>query len=121
MNTASFGVAADVVSFTGPNGVNLKPQITGFTWVDSLTLRVDFARQPTQGLYTMVIGPKILAADNGHAMDQDRDGIPGEATQDRYTATTSYFLGYDASAAPFQAHRSDAGCGRRLLHPGWCR
>src|SRR5262249_10410414 len=94
MNTASFSVAADVVSFTGPTGVDLKSQIPGFPWLDSLTLRVDFARQMTQGTYTMVIGPQLLAADNGQAMDQDRDGVPGEATQDRYTATTSYFLGY---------------------------
>ena len=76
MNTASFSVAADVVSFTGPGGVDLKPQITGFTWVDSRTLRVDFARQTTQGTYTMVIGPQVLAADNGHAMDQDRRRHP---------------------------------------------
>src|SRR5262249_49226304 len=91
MNTTSFSVTTDVVSFTGPSGVDLKPQITGFTWVNSRTLRVEFTRQVTQGKYTMIIGPQILAADNGHAMDQDRDGISGEATQDRYTATLGYF------------------------------
>src|SRR5262245_586211 len=40
MNTTSFSVPTDVVSFTGPSGVDLKPQITGFTWVNSRTLRV---------------------------------------------------------------------------------
>src|SRR5262249_9373810 len=40
---------------------------------------------------------------NSHAMDQDRDSIPGEAIQDRYSATTSYFLGYRASATPVAA------------------
>src|SRR5262249_13543850 len=75
MDTTGFSVAGDVVSFTGPGGVDLKPQITGFAWLDNRTLRVDFPAQMAQGTYTMVIGPQILAADNGHAMDQDRDGI----------------------------------------------
>jgi extracellular elastinolytic metalloproteinase len=109
MDTMSFSVAADVVSFTGPGGVDLKPQITGFSWVDNRTLRVDFVRQVTIGSYTMVIGPQILAADNGHAMDQDRDGISGEANQDRYAATTSYFPGYSASAVPFEAINLEPG------------
>src|SRR4029078_8014168 len=51
----------------------------------------------------LVSGPQVLSADNGHAMDQDRDGIPGEATQDRDTARTTYFLGYTASATPLEA------------------
>src|SRR5262249_32300638 len=55
------------------------------------------------GTYTMTIGPQILAADNGHAMDQDRDGVPGEATQDTYTATITYSLGYAAAPAAYQA------------------
>jgi Ca2+-binding RTX toxin-like protein len=103
MNPASFAVAADVVSFTGPGGIDLKPQITGFAWINSRTLRVDCAKQTVQGTYTMVIGPQVLAGDNSRPMDQDRDGIPGEAVQDRYTATTTFSLGYTASAAPFEA------------------
>src|SRR5262249_1132773 len=103
MNTTSFSVASDVISFTGPGGVDLKPQITGFTWVNSLTLRVDFNRQLTQANYTLLIGPQIRACDNGHASDQDRAGIPGETTQDRYSAPPSYFLGYRASATALEA------------------
>jgi hypothetical protein len=97
MNTTSFSVASDVVSFTNPGGIDLKPQITGFNWVDSRTLRVNFTRQLTEGTYTMVIGPQILSADNGSAMDQDKDATPGESTQDLYTATLTYRLGYTAS------------------------
>jgi hypothetical protein len=87
MNTSSFSVADDVASFTGPGGLDLRPQITGFTWVDNDTLRVSFNTRTADGTYTMVLGPQILSADNGRPMDQDGDETPGEATQDRYTAT----------------------------------
>src|SRR5262249_36145287 len=61
MNTGSFDPVADVVSFTGPGGTNLVSQITGFTWTSSTTLRVNFNAQSTQGLYTLVLGPQVLA------------------------------------------------------------
>ena len=64
--STSFAVADDVVSFTAPNGTNLKPQITGFSWTDSETLHITFTAQSAVGTYTMVIGPQILAADNGN-------------------------------------------------------
>ena len=88
MDAASFSTAADVVSFTGPLG-NLISKITSFTWVDAQTLRVDFQQQADDGAYQMVIGPQILDR-SGNAMDQDRDGINGEATADRYTAAFTY-------------------------------
>jgi len=90
MDTLSFAVADDVASFTGPGGVNLISQISGFHWVDDDTLRVTFNAQTTDGEYTMVIGPQILAGDDHHAMDQDGDGTAGELTQDQYTAHFRY-------------------------------
>ena len=87
MNTTSFSVAADVISFTGPGGTNRLNQITGFTWVTPQTLRVNFNTQTPQGLYTMVLGSQILAADNNSPLDQDTDGTAGELTDDSYSAS----------------------------------
>lgn len=86
MNASSFSVASDVISFTGPGGTNLLSQITGFTWVNSQTLRINFNPQTPRGLYSIVLGPQILAADNGSPLDQDTDGTTGEANDDSYTA-----------------------------------
>ncbi len=87
INPASFTAAADVASFTGPGGINLKPAITGWVWDDPQTLRISFAAQATPGPYTMTIGPEILSADDGIPMDQDRDAQPGEMFDDRYTVS----------------------------------
>jgi hypothetical protein len=87
MNPSSFSVADDVVSFTGPGGVNLVNQITDYTWLDPQTLQIHFASQTLNGDYTMVIGPQILAASDGHPMDQNTNGVLGEFPGDCYTAT----------------------------------
>ena len=92
MNPASFNVAADVASFTGPGGVNLKPTITGFSWLNSTTLRINFAAQTAQGLYTITLGPDIRSSDNDAAMDQDLDGVVGEVPGDQFTG----FFRFDA-------------------------
>ena len=84
MNTASFAVADDVVSFTGPGG-DLNSQITGFNWVNSYTLQVNFNQQTAFGTYHMAIGPNILDL-AGKPMDQDADGINGENPDDLYHA-----------------------------------
>jgi hypothetical protein len=109
MRQSSFGIADDVVSFSGPTGADLRSQLTGFTWLDDHTLRVSFKTQPALGLYSMTIGPNILAADNGAPMDQDRDKDPGEVLDDRYTATFNVdnrlgpdAFGYDARAVPLE-------------------
>jgi len=52
MNPTSFSVAADVVSFTGPGSVNFLPAITGFSWVDTKTLRINFKTSYTPGTYS---------------------------------------------------------------------
>jgi hypothetical protein len=89
MDPASFAVADDLVSFTGPGGVDLRPAVTGFSWLDgNRTLRVNFDKQGGDGLYAMTIGPSVLAAAAPKwAMDQDGDFTPGEAGADAYTAT----------------------------------
>ncbi|HWP40395.1 MAG TPA: M36 family metallopeptidase, partial [Tepidisphaeraceae bacterium] len=109
MNTASFSIADDVVSFTGPGNSNLKPTISSFAWLDDATLRLDFSAISTVGTYTLVLGPDILAADNNAPMDQDADLIPGESVEDRFTLTFSFSttlgpegFGYVATAYPFE-------------------
>ena len=87
INPASFAVADDVASFTGPGAVNLKPAITGTVWENSKTLRINFAVQTTAGTYSMKLGPVILAADNGHAMNQDMDMNLGEVPDDQYSGS----------------------------------
>ncbi len=93
IDPGSFDLASDVVSFTGPDGTDLRSQVTGFEWLDNQTLRVDVEPQTTLGTYAMCIGPEILAADDGHAMDQDRDGTLGEVLDDAFTASINLVEG----------------------------
>lgn len=108
LNPASFSVVDDVVSFNGPGGVNLLPEITGHSFTNANSrLVVNFNPQAAVGTYTMTIGPNILSADDGHAMDQDRDGTPGEPA-DVHTASVTYAerlsdtFGYSAGAWAFE-------------------
>lgn len=94
VDPTSFTVADDVNSFTGPGGVNLTSQITGFSFLNgNTTLQITFTPQSAHGLYSMNIGPQILTANDASAMDQNQNGVPGEAA-DTYTAT----FGYEAQA-----------------------
>jgi hypothetical protein len=88
MNTTSFDIAADVVSFTGPGGTNLKPNISGFQWLNNTQLRINFP-QLALGSYTMTIGPNILAADNGNPMNQNGNTVIGESA-DAFTVNFTY-------------------------------
>lgn len=91
MDPASFSIANDVSSFKSFDNVEHKAQITGFAWLNNNTsLQLTFSPQTTDGQYRLVIGPDILAADDHSAMDQDNDGVAGEATQDAYTARFSF-------------------------------
>jgi hypothetical protein len=108
MDQTSFSVADDVASFTGPGGTNILSTITGFSWESATRLRVNFQTTGPRGAYSMLIGPQILALDNGNPMDGDGDTTPGEP-EDRYTATFTYqtFLGpegfgYNAAQFPFE-------------------
>ncbi len=78
---------SDVVSFVGPNG-DLMSALTGISSSGN-TMTVTFSQQTSPGTYQLIIGPDIrdLA---GNLMDQDADGTAGEASEDRFTASTSY-------------------------------
>ncbi|MRR35145.1 hypothetical protein EG829_10730, partial [bacterium] len=82
MDTTSFVLADDVQDFTGPGGA-ITP--TGYQWLDARTLELTFEPQSTFGSYTLMLGSGILDT-AGNALDQNRNGIPGEATDDIYTA-----------------------------------
>lgn len=101
MNTSSFAVAQDIDSFTGPGGVNLLPQVTGYSWSGN-RLRVTFAGQAAQGAYSMTIGPDILAT-NGDKMNQDGDNTLGETIDDRYTASFTIAAVYSAVSYPVES------------------
>jgi hypothetical protein len=110
MTPASFSVTDDLVSFTGPGGIDLRPAVTGVSWSNgNRTLRVSFDRQGGDGTYAMTIGPNVLAASDGWAMDQDGDFTPGESA-DAYTATLTIdrstgpdAFGYEAVTHAFQS------------------
>jgi hypothetical protein len=72
-----------IVSFTGPDG---PIAVTGITLVPNTMNQFDitFASQHSLGDYTMVLGPDIRDID-GHPMDQNDNGTPGEA-DDQYRA-----------------------------------
>lgn len=100
MDTTSFSVANDVASFTGPAG-NLIGQITGFSWPNSSTLRVNVASQSLPGSYSMVFGAQILSA-TGQPLDQDGDNNAGETVQDRFTASWAIGASSDGFGYSYQ-------------------
>jgi hypothetical protein len=92
MDTTSFAPSADVdgFTFTPPSGpaVDLTGQITGYSWIDSTHLQVNFNAQSAAGTYSLVIGPQILTT-SGQPLDQNQNGTPGEVPADEYTASFS--------------------------------
>lgn len=82
MNPASFAVADDAVSFTGPGG---SLTVSDSAWLDADTLELPFTPQRTPGNYELILGPGIFSVPN-FALDQDRDQTPGEPVEDRYSA-----------------------------------
>ena len=90
INPATFSIASDVVSFTGPGGQNLLSQIKGFTWLNNnSTLQVNFAAPSAEGPYRMTIGPNILSA-SGAPMDQNQNGLNAEGAFDQFTGIVQY-------------------------------
>ena len=76
--------AADVV-LTGPDGI---VPITGIVFDEDLTYTISFNPITDAGDYQIVIGPDLTDA-SGTSMDQDQDGVGGEASEDVFTATFS--------------------------------
>lgn len=109
MDINSFSVADDVVSFTDPNGTDLKSAIGSqmtYAWLDGTTLRVSFPQQTVEGVYTLTIGPRILSATDGHAMDQDLDGTPGESPSDSLSVSVSVVpdtFGYQTVSTDYES------------------
>src|SRR5688500_4424932 len=82
---SSFSAAADVGSFTGPGGSDLKALLGPPQWLDGdRTLRLTFPAQSAPGNYELIFGPDIRSVAND-PMDQDGDGTEGEAVGDRVT------------------------------------
>jgi hypothetical protein len=80
--------AASIGSFTGPAGAitNATFTVTAVSPANGLatTFTIGFTDQTQSGAYSFHVGPNILDA-KGNKMDQNRDGIPGEAG-DYFTA-----------------------------------
>ncbi len=85
--TSSTFTVADIVSFTGPGGVNLLSTVTNITPAatggSSAIFDVVFNAVTTPGLYQMVFAPNVADA-MGHTVDQNGDGFTTAA--DNYTA-----------------------------------
>jgi extracellular elastinolytic metalloproteinase len=88
MNTGSFDPAVDVLAFTGPGGADLRSNITSFQWLTNSQLRINFPALAL-GSYSVTIGPNILAADNDQPMNQNANGLSGEAV-DTFTTNFTY-------------------------------
>lgn len=105
INATTFTLA-DIVSFTGPEGAIAVNSIAPSTGT-ATTFTLSFDAQDLDGAYTLVLGPDIRDG-NGNPMDQNQNGIPGQATADRYTATFSLGsigpdgFGYVASTVPIE-------------------
>ena len=84
MNTGAFSIAGNIDSFTGPGGANLSGALTGFTWINSQTLRVNFTTRTTDGQYALTLKQNVPTA-AGSTLDQNGNGVAGEAT-DAFTA-----------------------------------
>jgi subtilisin family serine protease len=77
---------ADIVSFTRPGGTVTVTGIRAVAGSGNTQFDLTFASQTTPGTYQLVLGPDIRDA-QGNLMDQNRNGVNGEATADRFTGT----------------------------------
>jgi len=75
--------ATDDVTIAGPDGA-IAP--TAVTHLDGTIWRVTFDPQSAYGDYTVAVGPGIADL-AGNGMDQDQDGLTGEAGDDIYHAS----------------------------------
>ncbi|MFL5340631.1 MAG: FG-GAP-like repeat-containing protein [Gemmataceae bacterium] len=105
MDQTSFSLS-DIKSFTstayGATYDNLlnPNNITGFKWVNSTTLEIDFVQQLGNGAYTMVLGPNIKSASTGLKLDENLNGTPGESPADDVTVNFTYDPGLGYTTPP---------------------
>ncbi|MBM3881077.1 MAG: hypothetical protein FJ387_15375 [Verrucomicrobia bacterium] len=88
----TFDIPIEAASFTSSDVVLAGPggpiAVGSVAVVSGNTYRIGFAPQAADGLYTVRIGPAIdEAAGNLSGMDQDSDGLSGEAGEDVFTGT----------------------------------
>ena len=103
---------ASDITLMGPNGaiaVSTPHPLSGNTY------RIPFARQSTSGDYSLTIGRTVLDA-AGNALDQDQDGLLGEAGDD--TFTTSFALAL-ADLSPVQLAAPPSAVAGQTIAISW--
>jgi len=98
IDPASF-TTADVTRFTGPGGVDLRPQLTGVT-VTGQEATIHFNGQSSLGTYIFQVGPFVEDL-VGNTMDQNANGTPGEPGD-------FYFTTVDVQSVDLVADQLDA-------------
>jgi hypothetical protein len=86
INAASFD-ATDVLLL---NPAGLPIPVTGISPLGPDRFQIRFPTQTAPGLYTLRVGPDVTDSD-GHALDQDGDGIFGEAGEDVFVGQSYVF------------------------------
>jgi anti-anti-sigma regulatory factor len=104
---ASTFTLSDVVSLTGPQGA-ITPTL--LTPVNETEFALTFPTQTVAGTYQIVVGPEIEDL-TGNAMDQDQDGLMGEAIEDRFTG--------EIILVPVEDRRFDFGPSYAPLEAGY--
>jgi hypothetical protein len=79
INTGTFTTSD--VTIEGPNGTITPSTIQS---LGSNQFKITFPAQTAFGAYTFRVGPNVTDT-TGNLMDQDADGVKGEATQDRFS------------------------------------
>ena len=83
MDPGTFSVVPDVFLFNAPGGRVDAKTLTAQWLADNRTLRLSFPQQVAPGNYTLILGADIRSV-AGDPLDQDADGVAGEASGDRY-------------------------------------
>lgn len=93
MRASSLNTTA--IQIIGPSGAI---PVTSIAAVNGGTIwRISFANQTAAGVYTLTVLPNVSDT-SGNLLDQDRDGVAGETTQDRFLSqTTRTSIGGDRS------------------------
>ncbi len=100
IDTATFTLA-DIASFTGPGGDLTATDVQVVAGSLDRQFDITFAAQSALGDYQLVLGPDIADA-AGNLMNQDRDTLNGEPTQDQYSAkfTIAEILTFSSTDVP---------------------
>jgi hypothetical protein len=99
----------DVLSVEGPGGPITPTAVNRLT---GNTFEVRFAAQNVAGTYRLLLGPGMSDV-AGNPLDQDRDGVNGEAIDDRFEMTISL------EAGPVYVARFDFGTATSPVAEGY--